>query len=100
MPLIRFGREICGDVREALQREWLETNALGGFAAATISGANTRRYHGLLVAAVEPIVRCVLLSKLEETLVVGQERFELSVNLYAPGVMHPEGWQFLREFRL
>jgi predicted glycogen debranching enzyme len=100
MSFIRFGREICGDFRDALQREWLETNGLGGFASSTISGANTRRYHGLLVAAVEPIVRCVLLSKLEETLVVGEQRFELSVNLYPPGIVHPRGWQFLSEFRL
>jgi predicted glycogen debranching enzyme len=100
MPLIRFGGEICGDFREAVQREWLETNGLGGFASSTISGANTRRYHGLLIAAVEPIVRCVLLSKLEETLVVGERRFELSANLYQPGIMHPQGWQFLKEFRL
>jgi predicted glycogen debranching enzyme len=100
MPRIRFEREICGDVREAVQREWLETNGLGGFASATISGANTRRYHGLMVAAVEPIVRCVLLSKLEETLVVGERRFELSANLYEPGILHPRGWEFLREFRL
>jgi predicted glycogen debranching enzyme len=61
---------------------------------------NTRRYHGLLVAAAKPPVgRAVLLSKLEETLVVGGERFELSVNRY-PGAVHPEGYRAILGFRL
>jgi predicted glycogen debranching enzyme len=78
--------------------EWLETNALGGFAASTVIGMNTRRYHGLLVAATKPPVgRCVLLSKLEETLLVNGESFELSVNQY-PGAIHPTGYRFLVDF--
>jgi predicted glycogen debranching enzyme len=98
--LIRFDRSICGDVHAALDREWLETNGLGGFASSTIIGLNTRRYHGLLVAAVQPPVgRMVLLSKVEETLVVRGRRFELSANRF-PGVLHPQGYQYLNEFRL
>jgi hypothetical protein len=49
--MIQFTKEICGDLEAALRREWLETNGLGGFASSTIIGLNTRRYHGLLVAA-------------------------------------------------
>ncbi|MGE5345598.1 MAG: amylo-alpha-1,6-glucosidase [Acidithiobacillales bacterium] len=83
----------------ATAREWLETNGLGGYAASTIAGLNTRRYHGLLVAATKPPVgRRLLLSKLEETLVIGGERYELSSNRY-PGGLHPEGWRFLAAFR-
>jgi hypothetical protein len=52
--MIRFKREACRDVEAALQREWLETNGLGGFASSTIIGLNTRRYHGLLVVATKP----------------------------------------------
>ena len=49
---------------QAAQREWLETNGIGGFASSTIVGMNTRRYHGLLVASLKPPVdRYVLLSK-------------------------------------
>ena len=67
--MINFDRGTCGDLNEALSREWLETNGLGGFASSTIMGLNTRRYHGLLTAATKPPVgRLVLLSKLEETL--------------------------------
>ena len=98
--MIQFKREACGDLEVALRREWLETNGLGGFASSTIIGLNTRRYHGLLVAATKPPVgRLVLLSKLEETLFIDERRFDLSANRY-PGVVHPQGFRYLKEFRL
>lgn len=98
--MIRFGPEVCGDLTQALNREWLETNGLGGFSSSTIVGLNTRRYHGLLTAATHPPVgRMVLLSKLEETLVLDGQRFDLSANQY-PGVVHPQGFHYLKQFRL
>lgn len=98
--MIKFGPKICSNLQQALTREWLETNGIGGFASSTIVGLNTRRYHGLLVAATRPPVgRMVLLSKLEETLVVDGQRLELSANRY-PGVVHPNGYRFLQQFRL
>ena len=98
--MIQFKKEICGDLDAALQREWLETNGLGGFASSTIVGLNTRRYHGLLVAATKPPVgRLVLLSKVEETLFIDGQGFELSANRY-PGVVHPQGFRYLKQFRL
>jgi predicted glycogen debranching enzyme len=98
--MIQFGPETCSDLGVALAKEWLETNGIGGFASSTIIGLNTRRYHGLLVAATKPPVgRFVLLSKVEETLFIGERAFELSANRY-PGVVHPQGFRYLREFRL
>ena len=98
--MISFGPDTCRDLGSALDREWLETNGLGGFASSTIAGLNTRRYHGLLVAATKPPVgRMVLLSKLEETLILNGERFDLSANQY-PGVIHPQGYQYQTRFRL
>jgi predicted glycogen debranching enzyme len=96
---IRFDRDVCSNLDESLKREWLETNGLGGFASSTITGANTRRYHGLLIAATALNSRFVLLSKMEETLVVDGARFELSTNVY-PGAVHPEGYRYLIGFRL
>jgi len=98
--MIQFGEETCGDVDAALRKEWLETNGLGGFASSTIIGLNTRRYHGLLVAATKPPVgRVVMLSKLEETLFIESQPFDLSANRY-PGVVHPQGFRYLKQFRL
>lgn len=98
--MIHFGPEICHNVEAAVQHEWLETNGLGGFASSTILGLNTRRYHSLLTAATRPPVgRLVLLAKLEETLIVAGQRFELSANQY-PGVIHPQGQHYLQHFRL
>jgi predicted glycogen debranching enzyme len=98
--MIRYGAEVCQNLGEALQREWLETNGIGGFASSTIAGLNTRRYHGLLTAALHPPSdRKVLLSKLEETLMVNGKRYELSCNQY-PGVIHPQGYLLMQEFRL
>jgi len=83
---------------ERLSSEWLETNGLGGWANATIAGINTRRYHGLLVAAVKPPTeRSVLVSKLDETIVINGERFELGTNDYGE-VIDPKGFQYLRSF--
>jgi predicted glycogen debranching enzyme len=97
--MIEFTQELCRDLNQANNREWLETNGLGGFASSTITGLNTRRYHGLLIAATKPPVgRLLLLSKLEETLVIDGQRFDLSVNQY-PGALHPNGYQYLKRFR-
>ncbi|MGD9563204.1 MAG: amylo-alpha-1,6-glucosidase [Pyrinomonadaceae bacterium] len=98
--MIKFDRTICSNFEAASSREWLETNGIGGFASGTISGANTRRYHGLLTAAVTPpLGRLTMLSKFEETVEIGGQKFDLSSNQFA-GVVDPQGYQFLREFRL
>jgi len=97
MP-ITFNKSLTQNFDEAIRREWLETNGLGGWASSTIAGAHTRRYHGLLVAATKPPVgRMVLLSKLDETLAIGGQRFELNCNRY-PGVTHPRGFEYLVSF--
>lgn len=94
-----FDESVCRNLDLAGWREWLETNGIGGFASSTIAGLNTRRYHGLLVAATKPPVgRMVLLSKLEETLVIDGRRTDLSTNRY-PGAIHPRGYLHLKQFR-
>ncbi|MCS7225227.1 MAG: glycogen debranching enzyme N-terminal domain-containing protein, partial [Armatimonadetes bacterium] len=68
-----------GDEQEANEREWLETNGLGGYACGTLSGLRTRRYHGLLIAARNPPTgRTTLLTGVQEKLEVGGQRFCLS----------------------
>ncbi len=98
--MINFDQTICNDFQAATSREWLETNGIGGFASGTISGANTRRYHGLLTAATRPpLGRVTMLSKFEETLLIDGSRYELSANRF-PGGVFPEGYKYLTEFRL
>ena len=84
---------------QAAECEYLETNGLGGWSSSSITGAHTRRYHGLFVAAINPPTdRMILLSKLDETIVTGENRFELSCNLYDGNVLHPNGNQYLESF--
>ncbi|HVA24511.1 MAG TPA: amylo-alpha-1,6-glucosidase [Chloroflexota bacterium] len=86
-------------LEQALADEWLYTNGLGGYASSTLCGCNTRRYHGLLVAALAPPVkRTVLVSKLDETLWIGQIPFELGTNEFHDGTIQPQGQQYLARF--
>src|SRR4051794_38760368 len=91
----------CNDFAVAAQKEWLITNGIGGYASSTVSGANSRRYHGLLVAAMHPPVgRLVMLSKLEDVLIVDGNRIELATNVYGEDVIHPHGYRNIEQFRL
>ncbi len=95
---IVYDRAWGADPEETLRSEWLEANGLGGYASSTLSGAHSRRYHGLLVAATRPPAgRMVLLSKLDETIVVEGERFDLGCNRF-PGAIHPRGADRLVSF--
>jgi predicted glycogen debranching enzyme len=89
---------ILQDWDEISRREWLITNGIGGYASSSISGANTRRYHGLLVAACEPpLGRAVVLSRLEEELRVEDQLYLLSSNKF-PSVIYPQGFRHLQTF--
>jgi predicted glycogen debranching enzyme len=80
------------------RREWLETNGIGGYASSTVCGINTRRYHGLLVAATKPPVgRVVMLSKLDERIAIGRSVIDLGANQF-PGAIHPRGFKHLLSF--
>lgn len=98
---VDFGREICGDLRMAQQREWLVTNGIGGFASGTVAGSLTRRYHGLLIAALKPpLGRTLLVSKLEETVEYQGQIAQLSTNHWHGGAVAPTGFLFLERFHL
>ncbi len=99
--MIQLGREITSDLKTAADREWLVTNGMGGYAAGTVAGLLTRRYHGLLIAALKPpLERTLLVTKLEETLRYNGEGFNLSTNRWADGSVEPRGYQYIEQFRL
>lgn len=102
-----FGREVTANLAVAESREWLVTNGIGGFASGTIAGHLTRRYHGLLMAALQPpLGRTLLLSKLEETVEYdgiypeNGRYYELFCNRWSDGTIEPNGYIYQDRFRL
>ncbi len=99
--LVEFGRETCCDLAAAEAREWLVTNGIGGFACGTVAGTLTRRYHGLLVAALPPAGhRTLLVSKIDETVEYSGKIYELGANRWADGNISPAGHLHIERFRL
>jgi len=97
----QFGREICGDLHIAEQREWLVTNGIGGYACGTVAGILTRHYHGLLVAALEPPVgRMLMLAKLDDSAIYRNQIHSLCSNRWADGIVNPEGHHYIEQFYL
>jgi predicted glycogen debranching enzyme len=98
---IRFGRSICGDLRQAERREWWVANGLGGYAGGTIAGSLTRRYHGLLIAPVaSPLGRRLIFAKADASVMDGVESWPLFTNRWKGGAISPSGHVRIRSFHL
>lgn len=98
---IAFGRSVCGELAEAERREWLVTNGLGGFASGTIAGTLTRRYHGLLIAALKPpLQRTLLVAKLDENVAYRGAAYALAANRWKDGYVDPRGFELVERFYL
>jgi predicted glycogen debranching enzyme len=98
---VQFDRDICGSLEAGEQLEWLVTNGIGGFASGTVCGNLTRRYHGLLFAALQPPVgRTLLVTKLDETAHYDGVDYELSANRWLSGDVSPKGFLNIESFRL
>ena len=101
MTQIKLGPGDCGIFERAVEREWLITNGIGGFACGTVCETNTRRYHGLLVAALEPpAVRFLLVAKLDITIHYRGQEYPLFCNEFADGTVAPKGYVHLESFHL
>ena len=99
--MIGWGREICGDLSAAERREWLCTNGIGGFASGTVAGLLTRRYHGLLVAALRPpLGRTLLVARVDETAAQDDLVRPLAANRWAGGAIDPRGYREIQSFAL
>jgi predicted glycogen debranching enzyme len=100
-PVLRLGRDSLGTLDAVSSREWLVTNGLGSYAAGTLAGPGTRRYHGLLVASLRPpLERTVLVAKLDCVARQGDHVVALGTNEYADGTIDPHGHRQLQSFRL
>ncbi len=99
IPAGNVGRDICGRWESAGRYEWLVTNGLGGFASGTVSGANTRRYHGFLMASLRPPVeRTLLVAKIELSARYLGVDTDLSANEFAGGAISGQGFVHLESF--
>ncbi len=98
---ITFGPGLCGNLEEAASREWLVADGVGGYAMGTVAGLRTRRYHGLLIVAVDgPASRMLGLAALDPVLVVGDNRIRLATHEWGDGTVDPLGHQLLAQFEL
>ncbi|HEY2675366.1 MAG TPA: glycogen debranching enzyme N-terminal domain-containing protein, partial [Steroidobacteraceae bacterium] len=96
-----LGRNSCGNWQDASRFEWLMTNGLGGYACGTIALANTRRYHGFLMASLAPPVqRTLLVAKIDLSVEYRGATTELSANEFAGGALGPQGFIHLEAFAL
>src|SRR5688500_16069313 len=99
--LLAWGRDTTGNLATAERREWLCVNGIGGFASGTIAGSLTRRYHGLLLAALTPpLGRTLMATGAHDTLRYASAEWPLFVGRWASGVVIPEGNRLIDRFRL
>ena len=101
VPRIDLDRATCSNFETAVGREWLVTNGLGGYASGTVAGAATRRYHGLLVAALDPpLGRTVLVAGLDVHVEYLGRSHALCTHEYTGGTVHPDGFRHTEAFML
>ena len=99
--VVAFGREVCGDLGQSSAREWLVASGNGAYASGTIDGAPTRKYHGLLFAALDgPAERTLLFVKVDEAIVYAGARTALSTNRWHDGTIEPAGYRTIERFLL
>jgi predicted glycogen debranching enzyme len=98
---VQFGPELGRDLGAAESREWLVTNGIGGYASGTIAGGMSRRYHGLLVAALRPpVARTQMVAWMDEIVRCNGGEFALATHHWASGAVEPKGFQYIEGFRL
>src|SRR6202140_831360 len=98
---MEFGREIYGNLEAAESREWLLTKGMGGYASGRMAGGITRRYHGLLMAALQPpLGRTQMMAWIDETVRCACVEFALATHRWTSGAAEPQGFQYIEGFRL
>ncbi len=99
--MIDFGRGICGSAETADTRTWLVTNGIGGYASGTISGVLNSRYHGLLIAALNPpLGRTLILTKFEERAEYAGHTYDLSFDIRLGKLDYGDAHRCLERFQL
>jgi 4-alpha-glucanotransferase len=101
LPPLKLGRDICNDLGAAERREWWLANGRGGYAGGTVAGSLTRRYHGLLIAPIDPpLGRVLVLTKADATATIDGHAYPLFSNRWKSGAIAPDGYRLIEEFAL
>lgn len=95
---MKFGKGYWKTFSSGIEREWVITNGAGAYCGSSIIGANTRKHHGLLIASLKaPIERYLILSKIDESVQLGDNKYNLAANQKAGGY-NDEGQLYLQRF--
>ena len=95
--IMELGKSHWRTWEQGIGKEWLLTNGIGGYASSTVTGSNTRRYHGLLIASLRPPVdRHLILSQLDETVEIGDRRYD--IHAFSAGGVVKKGYNHLQRF--
>jgi len=101
MKSIYFGRGTFDELSSAESLEWLVTNGIGGYASGTVANLLTRRYHGLLIAALTPpLGRTLMVSKLDDTVEYDGHIYPIYSNRWADVLVEPHGYRQIERFHL
>ena len=99
MAFLKFNKSELVNLEYSLKREIIEANRTGAYCNTSIVTCNTRRYHGLLAVPVEELGggKFMLLSSLDESLVLGGKQFNLGIHCYGD-TYEPRGHKYIVDF--
>lgn len=102
MKAYRLNKDALTPMSVGVQKEWVLTNGIGGYAGSSVTGAHARKHHGYLIASLHPPVeRFVILSKINEHLIRSSEKMDFTVEQYLAGdgsTAYREGIEYLNSF--
>lgn len=100
MSYLKFDKNQLVNLEYSLQRELLRSNRAGSYICTTLSGCNTRKYHGLLICPLEELdgEKHVLLSSFDETVIQHGSAFNLGIHKYAGDHYEPKGHKYIQDF--
>lgn len=100
MSYLKFDKTLLTNLQQSLDIEYLRTNRSGAYSSTSVTGCNTRKYHGLLVTPVPELDddNHVLLSSLDETVIQHGAAFNLGIHKYSGDTFAPRGHKYIREF--
>lgn len=102
MKAYHLNKDALTPMSAGVQKEWVLTNGIGGYAGSSVTGAHARKHHGYLIASLHPPVeRFVILSKINECLIRSSGKIDFTVEQYLAGdgsTAYREGIEYLNSF--